>query len=861
MTQNENIQELLELIQLPDCDIYIIIEILQEINKIYFQQEPIDNSSLAKLFFLTIKTIDERKISCDLTLTNLIKETFERIQSSYSKLDKNSSVYEILLNFLREIRLLPELYTEIEDPISIELNENFSKICELLEKISFIFRLKDAEDNFIFPINSLLSYFLIEEMNYEQLTQRQIYIFILAMELFDEVNQNRKKLEEFAKNHNIVWLSLLVNNQAERNNLSICKDNLIKNGTLVLKDIINNQIYIRNTKASYFDGKYKLNEETNSSGTSIAYFIQIPFPKNAKFISIKDIFLGDNLENKLDVLKYIYDEHCYNIFLEKSFYLDGTAIQVVNPYVNKDHYVVLPPEIGNNPIEKANNQTIFETLSFCGLSELWKSSEFDSILLKTLLEVFIYFPKLNMNNLIQIMSKKQRDLQKELFHYCFSNGTISEISSFVTNYFDKINYIKSKKNIEALKINDITYWPYKLPILKDSKEINQQLNNYFKIDYSFQNSTFIAVKPQFNFSGNLDCFITDSKKTISLSKVKYDESYQFSSDIYYMLKSNDLYYFSELISKFGRLSKKISDNNTECCELSYISQISQFQLDSIYQKMELQEKALCENVSGNKNTIFSLRLFHHLVYNQILDIRNFEIFVKLIEKHIPLKFDFIKNIIFESNTLYIPKNPKSTDSVLYKIYDVYIHKDSQRQYDIFNQELDFIEDYYCLNKTKINKIVFLFDNIEQGNATADTVLAYFGINPKRIEIQNYYCNGAIVDVKTLITKNKITDISILAFFGSECGMENVEKRICSLDNKIVLNKMKDLINSSSESFISKAKELYPDMDFCKDYFPIIREFNQPKKNIFSKSCLIASNIASIFVCKEELYILERQEVT
>ncbi len=852
---NDNLEICLNIIHLPNCNKEDIESILSQIKELLLQQEPINIHMLAELFYLTLTAISDRKDIIDSELELLIRDAFFQIKSMYSSIDDNSSIYEIILNFLQEINLLPELYTTIEDPISQQLAKKFPQVCEHLERINFVFRIKH-DDRILFPLNSLLAYLLTEEMDYSSLTTDKLYIFVLAMEIFDETNPYRIKLEDFAQKHNIEWLALLANKRMNSINNIELKDNFLKNDLLVLIDNINNEIYIRNTNPNYFNGSgYEIKEETNSALKPIAYFIKIPCSSDTKFLSIDDIFQSNNSKLKIEALEYIYDRKYYNVFMNKMFYINENKdhLECVNPFAYQDKFVIIPNNVNGTQIYPATLSAINNGLSKFKISEIWKKKEFDSILLGSILIIFTIFKNITIKSLDECFQSCIHSVQKDILKKCFLTASVTEIINFVNEYFEKIQYITKQELIEKEYMNDIVFWPYQLP----DSFISQELINYCKTYYSFdldnEAVSYIRIRVEKDFY-NSNTFRKINDDEVISDTVLYDKDYEFKDEDYYFLQKDSKYYFSELINQYGRLINLINKKNEAIKEFSYLFSIPKITLDSIYEKMKLQQLALCYKIKGSYETIFSMRLFHHLIYNNINSLDKFTIFMQLINNHRTLSFSFVKDMEFKKNVLYIPKDSANSDSVLLSINDQYIHNKAERDFDLFNNIIELKDGEYYRNNHKISKIVYFFDNIERGKATVDTIFAYNDINSCASgKIQDYICNNSPLKIKTIIDRNNITDIEILALYGSNEGKQKIKEKLHEKGINISnIDFKNNLINNSNETFINNVKEIYGNVDFCKDYYPVIREFNQPKKNIFPKKCLNASNIASIFVCKKEL---------
>ena len=166
---------------------------------------------------------------------------------------------------------------------------------------------------------------------------------------------------------------------------------------------------------------------------------------------------------------------------------------------------------------------------------------------------------------------------------------------------------------------------------------------------------------------------------------------------------------------------------------------------------------------------------------------------------------------------------------------------------------------YTLDKKEIKRIVIVFDTLQSGISTKNYFSSLFSLDETSNKpIHNYYCKGEKVSIKQLIETNK-PEIQIVFLYGTNEGQTNIQNYIKTNDYlknaEIICLKTIDVL-PADDKFVDHINTIYSFQNIedspRKGFFPIIREFNQPKRNIFPNELLNPDNIASLFVKKSEL---------
>lgn len=309
--------------------------------------------------------------------------------------------------------------------------------------------------------------------------------------------------------------------------------------------------------------------------------------------------------------------------------------------------------------------------------------------------------------------------------------------------------------------------------------------------------------------------------------------------------------------------KSIEEENENLLSVDTCGRIQQSEVDIVVNEyMYLHKDALIENsFCKDFKSVAYLRLFHHLLYCQIFQENKWEQFYKLIRCHQKISFEnFVDDVpeLAQPCTLVVPKECENTANTLVSIYKKYGTSCSERSRSIFDRHVKYYEGKYCLeNNSAIKKIVILFDTIQHGSSTKGILDMYFDRGFHEDKICTFSYQGNPIFLEDISTTNG-APIEIIALYGSNEGIANVtdhvQKSLTVLRKPKVLEPIHSIDKKIDDCFINLAKVVYPDKrnSFKVGDYPIIREFNQPKKNVFPNELLKPENIASIFIRKKEL---------
>ena len=837
-----------EFLALPDCERNEekLLNILDALTNVNTNQIPSD--CISSVFCHVVSKFDDDSIK---NKCGAIWNAFHNIHTiaEFIKSKDEPTTEERILLFLHDL-------VNEEEKVSDKVFNDFKAICGELEEIKYVFIMKNENEKHYFPIEILLQKVMASYRELKKLDSKTINTFILAMEMFTLENDinNIDALNSIADNFHLEGLKILFKgNQV----YSSWKENLKQNGVLVLVDRDNHKIYIRSEDENYFDGlddKEKLQKEKNSQNETIAYYLLKEYSEDTDFISLKDIFSDPDytLEMRLTVIDKIFNEKYYNVLSDNCFIKQGNDIEILNEFSCNDNNIVI--DNSSQPIV-ATPENIFKYgLHKYDLNTLW-GTDTDYVMYGSLFKLLLLCPSA-LNELCSKMNNIKSSFQDNLISLWLEsiNNDESTLPMLIDSYFNEINYIRRKTDIENIKIENIFWLPYKFP----TNFIINKINSFFDT----QEPTFQIeeIESRKSLDDKLEFFCNNQKikKKNIINHLSIDDE-----RIYYVFKKGKKYYIGDNASKYLKLLSIIQQKNDGLKSVNDFSFCRNTEMRDIRHKMELQKDALTLCQKGfvcDFNTVANLRIIHHIIYNSF-DKTKWTIFCNLLNKHQEISYSkAIDSFSFDDEyTLYVPKEAREQCGALSDINDKYIKDKSRRDLGLYASNLEKENGLYTLDKKEIKRIVIVFDTLQSGTSTKNYLssLLLLNVTPNK-PIHNYYCEGEEVSIKQIIETNK-PEIQIVFLYGTEEGKHNIQdylqKNVFLKNAEIICIKDIDVSPLDKDS-IKKIKNIY---DFSNDndspkkgFFPIIREFNQPKRNIFPNELLNLDNIASLFVKKSEL---------
>lgn len=427
---------------------------------------------------------------------------------------------------------------------------------------------------------------------------------------------------------------------------------------------------------------------------------------------------------------------------------------------------------------------------------------------------------------------------------------LKSFSEFINEFAKDTKYAEDYK----IEIKNLKWFAFKLPLDEILKSIltddeicivsNANMNNIKKIE----KRGMIKYKNKSGEQVEADNIIIDN-----------------DSDEGECLLNGDKYYINTTLVNTHKLYKRIESANQSLNSFEdYVKPGDLYRFNDLKDKMDLQKVALSggDELCCDSDSIYNIRILNHLFDNEIT-ISKQEDFLKMISYHSTTNFEEgckeIQNL-FESNALVVPKEAIDTDSTLDRIYEKYLKKNDIRCRSIYSSNLKIENEVYCLND-KIEKIYFLFDTVLSGSQTVKNLKNYFPNKKSEFEntknrSQRYTCGREIVTIKGIMEKNNIDEVTcVFINYAKDCKWEGKIKKIFN-DIHIKYNIKKcypiNVDDAKKIQIIELSQKIYGDIKTDDKFYPLIREFNMPKKTVFPEDTLNPKWISSIFVRKEEL---------
>ena len=796
------------------------------------------------------------------------------------------------LLFLHRLRLK---YKDSSYSVTIDeyAQTKFKELIDNLGKICIILSFTDENDRDYFPISVLLSRIIEDDDLDEHINSvKNIQVIMLALQLFTDNSKltDKDTLLNKLKEKNIRFIEYLLNG-SRRLYGDDWKTNYEKNGVLVLYDPKEKRVLVRNIRKSYFDvpeqfssyiaEKYKirqLEKESNTKGNAIAYFVEYDISEvfnimDMNYFSFRNEIAQESFSNKLhNFLEFIYDRKYYNIFMDNSFFTVNDSIFPVDPYSINDEYVLLEGNASRSKIEAVRKYlTRFGLKKLCGngidIVNLGMLAELEAIKNVDISDMGIKDSNLSFNKLLEhwldkcddrnkCLSKFMDVYTKQLEYIYDDNGDNEKFPEAIWEGQFFIPYAVSESLLEKLNFNEV---------LRDFDIRTVTIKNlkYGEKKYSITDVWINEDYSDYNIKS-----LNEEIDKDSLENKEYKVFIDKEKKILYIGTNDD--------TTYGIIKWKLQRLNKNALRSDIISTktICNNDIDNIYEMMKSFSEAFTE-----KHKIVPLRdvaiyrIANHLLLLKI-DPDKITRWLKLLRKHEILDYSFIsgRNEFKEANVLYVPKDRSSQQSSLFHFYNNYIISSSHRETNYwYDPNIQKADDRYYIGDQMIEKIAFVFDLMQCGSATVDTLKCYLydeasgkGLSEdKESKIMKYRTTDGDEVTILDIFKNNNCQIEIYCIYGGKAGSEKLREYVSELKgNALYNNKINDPIilktlNENSritENDLKDIREIYGNFKghIKIDYYAVVREYSQPKCNIMNNHLIESGKIVALFNKRAEL---------
>ena len=857
MKSKDRLQTLINCLLIESCGKNVLCEALEFIAGLNAKEIDRNLLKIDELFFICAQKLNHESIN-DREVVDKIENAFENIRYIDKK---NDDVNCITINFLSQIK---DITLNDYNPTS-KIMACYEKICDNLDKIHFLFQIK-KDGKLLFPIGKLLNYVISDEKFFsENLDIISLNTLLLALEIFDSKASIRKKIDIIIDKCSLECLKFLQNTEVKKVGGDYgWKENFKKNGSLTLLIPYNGsfKVYVRHEKREYFDkpvlDDLSLKQELNSRKSVIAYYYIWEPSKRIEIENIQNLIKTSDILLLQNLCRILFEEEKMNVFLENSFIKMGSEIRTTNFFVGNDKYI-----ISEKQCFKADREKLIKYF-LKPYSLLRIGHNFDFVLLGAIFKLFGY-NSTQLDDVFKVLISKPENIQDCILKVWIENESdVNKIKDLQNDYFESIRYALKKRTILEQSFEDILWLPYKFPL----EAIELYAEKKFGVNLG---KKIIRISVMDGFE-DVE-YKTQDGKIIDSKAIIFKDCEKITAGDFFVVCEEGVHKFNfdSSVDILCKLKERIEDENEKLISLKLFESIEESQIKNVIDKMKLQQDALIANTGySDFESIAYLRLLNHLLYCNIPRGREWMCFYELLDQHQTISFTSLSHDISEYNrsgVFIVPKECRNTDNAMVSILDKYGRNEARRNRDYFNRNISFnkLLKKYCLEGSEvITKVVILFDTLQSGTSTIDILKAYFDktTDSKSTEKICKFYDRTEITLDKIIKKNNAS-LEILSLYGSKEGKEKVDAYIKSSKN--TLKQAKEILvkhkikNKANKAFIEKMEKLYPkedrddsdDLPIEEGKYLIIREFNQPKRNMFPNKLLDPACIASIFVKKPE----------
>ena len=812
---------------------------------------------------------------------------FENIETIVVDRDNNelTNHYILIIWFLHELKV----HRAKNDAFAIDeeiLKNQIEALITELDSIYFVFDIEEENGDLLFPIENLIAKVVKENSFLNKQNIFQIRVLQLAVKLFGKNGNNKEILDKLINNNNLRFLTYL-----EQGYIIDTVDllNYQKNGVMIFFNAISNKILIRHNKKEYFsnspiwgDAKSCKNE-LDSHSKPIAYFVELSINIGDCLCAYSDILSEENA--KMDFLKILFNFKAYNVLFDKFIIkTDDGNILPINPYCYNDKYII-KGSINRNDGKVYKTNDLLETLNEFRSSSLKTCKKRTmnrlsfGLALKLLQYEYVELDKINISNFdtsewyqVQFIDKWIRN----------SNDPIKSLKYVLKEWYQENKYctitkptskINEKDTLQGHDVEPLDFYPIKV----NEKWIYDILGYKETNEIKLIVGDIIYKNDDYHISFNIELDNNTVVKYLNKNNIEDD------GEIFDLLNVNDKCYFlynykedkgiiidQELLKIID--SFEIMQKNNHLT-LDMVSKINRTSYENIKRLMELHKKALEEAGKGcfaDFDSQVYYRLIHNMLWSDINETNVID-YLNIFSCHNEMNFEDIANddifLRSKSDVLYVPKDKNDEDSVLVSIYYNYLKPNSKRDINSL-YKVDGIalnNNKYHFNGKEIKEIIFLCDNFLTGSATIRMLKAYLDIdtskdaNEEQKAVDNTkkrILNYMTKDNKTVslndVIKANNCPIEVHAYYGTIKGKSNIDD---FLEKKNINGKATYNIEISEKSskLFEYAKNIWASNN-SSNFYPVIREFNMPKRNIFPIEMLQDPKKAiCMFVLKDEIH--------
>lgn len=796
--------------------------------------------------------------------------------------------------YVRIIWFLSALKTKAVDGRAGEINKEIlgeyaRDLLEILGGIRFIFDIQQ-DGKQIFPISRVIAS-VISGRNFQEFRGgvqiNDVYTLQLAVRLF-KATEDTNVLEELKNRCNLQFINYLKPGCQVIDTVDFL--NYQCNGTMIFYNSQERKVLIRSEHEEYFiqecPQKYTAQSERDYDGNEIGQFIEYELDKDDSLCDYSTIL--ENEQGRIALLKLIYDEGFRNIFLQKSIIhkANGTIVPV-NPFCGKDSHLVQGYlNRGNGKAYlKDNIRSLLQKYRICSVrSRVMNRVTFGLCLL--LLEIKnTGVQALGLDSLVDTNWYQAQVIQNWIGS---SDVDIEDIKRLLQSWYEQLQACEKISLVERLNVQAMDF----LPLKQELECIYQKICPGLTPDERLFSGTVIEKEEEPDeYEMELASTTVAAKnakkqeclpRTIeSVSLLTEDETLEWEQCLgsvvffFYSIDKGTGHVPNREISKSLSGVELIQEN---CFHFEIGVGVSEQDYESVCSRMKLFEPAYAEIAKRTKVCLSSdfesqayLRLLYNMVWSKIDSIEKRDDYFSIIAAHQIVEFEKIDEDDFfnrrDPATLYVPKDKVDESSVLSNIYEKRLktetHRDERHLYESDLSKND--DDAYTIHGNRIERVVFLTDNMASGKSTLAALAAYLGIqedtdfqvDADRVrqadaKRHKYYCENQEISISDVLTTNEAR-ITVHAYYGTEAARQ----KICDFLKKHVEVQFDNstyeypLTMKADDRIIERAHQIWGKHkgNIKSGHYLYIREYNMPKCSIFPSMMLEQPMLMINLFCK------------
>lgn len=855
-------------------DIDFFEKVLKKYYALSSENRQLERNNISKILFLILQKIDKSPIEGNQSFIAELLSFVEALAVTQSSVEaeeevKNRGEY-IFIRFLHSIQKGVNCSEDVE--------KIYSELSSEIEKVDWIFSLKDDNNQYVFPLTQLMNT-IVDNFSFDN---SNLYNLSLLLRIYikNDLEEGRieYKITKLVETHNLKCINYLMNGGRQ----ILDSKSIKENQTMIFEQ--KKKLLIRNPNREYFDVEgSKLEEEKDSKGNVIAYFHEYEVTRFEK-MSIQGFLNRENpkYSKKFKFFIDIVKNESFNLFYEDAIYTDDKGdYRILNPFGKNDKKIIFKDLNTENSFSGFFSLIGKEKTSL-RQAFLYRRKSFDILTLDFFCSFFDSVVEQSRNTFLEQLA--QEDFQDEDF---IQNIIIKRYFGLkLVNVNEKINRLKSyvtfleenllKYNVDSKMDKEMKlFMPYKIFWPEEVEKhycytlvIDNSKSGIFEKFQIVSEGLSRKVKVKGNFVSKVKSLEEDDISIEDLNRERFKYGYYIPSE--------NILYFNEDNSKLGVKINEIKEKY-DAMKLEY-GVFDELKLEDLENTIKIIQAVKLHNINyevfsvcptlpnEEKESVAWYKLFWHF-YLLKWDVDQFKQFINLVTKRhftqpaidysdkVSLWCEKITELKKETGNLVFQKE-KTVGTTLGKYISEYSSRLGGKQ-PIDNTQLDYRTLSVRDNKlyesaTEVKKIILLVDNIMGGISLTKALNYYFGFTEGIDSNYQYYPVSPEIRGKNFIKLD--IPIEVQAIWCSHRWKDGkLEFKFDLSDEKMDISI--NYVELIPEEFCwnDDLKEILTMLygEYRRADYLIFRYNNMPYKSVFPKLVTDTSNLIGLFNRAEE----------